>query len=282
MTRTVTKKSMKGDLRRLGVGEGDSLFVHSSMKSIGFVSRGPQAVIDAFLEVLGASGTLMVPSFTFTNFQPYFDLENTPSEMGIITETLRQREDSIRSMHPRHSVSAIGQGAAELVQGHLFAGSLGIGSPLDKLSKRGGYIFLLGVGQEVNSIIHLAEFLADVPYLYTCERPDFPHTARLKWDGYEKEITLAPSPGCSEGFEKIEPVLRNRGIIKDGKIGKARCQLMKARDIVDVSVELLTKNPEALLCDDGACYSCREKMKSIYKSAGYAANSHARESYLVG
>ncbi len=282
MTQTVTKKSMKGDIRRLGVGEGDSLFVHSSMKSIGFVSRGPQAVIDAFLEVLGASGTLMVPSFTFTNFQPVFDPENTPSEMGLITETLRQREDSIRSMHPRHSVSAIGQEAAELVKGHLVAGSFGVGSPLAKLSRRGGYILLLGVGQNVNSIVHLAEIYADVPYLYAWEGPDFPHTARVKCEGCEREVPLAPSPGCSEGFEKIEHVLQNRGIIKDGKIGKARCQLMKAQDIVDVSVELLTKKPEALLCDDGACYSCREKMKSIYKGAGYAANSHARESYLVG
>ncbi len=282
MAQTVTKESIKHDLRGLGLGEGDSLFVHSSMKSMGFVCGGPQAVIDTFLEVLGISGTLMVPTFTFTNFQPFFDLENTPSEMGLITETLRQREDSIRSMHPRHSVSAIGQGAAELVQGHLSAGSLGVGSPLDKLSERGGYILLLGVGQNVNSIIHLAEFLADIPYLYTWERPDFPHTARVKCDGYEKEVTLAPSPGCSEGFGKMEPVLRNRGIIKDGKIGKARCQLMKARDIVDAAVELLTTNPEALLCDDDTCYSCREKMKSIYKGIGCAVNSHARESELIG
>lgn len=142
MAQAITKESIKHDLRRLGLGEADSLFVHSSMKSMGFVCGGPQAVIDAFLELLGVSGTLMVPTFTFTNFQPFFDPENTPSEMGIITETLRQREDSIRSMHPRHSVSAIGQGAAELVQGHLSAGSLGVGSPLDKLSKRGGYILL--------------------------------------------------------------------------------------------------------------------------------------------
>ncbi len=110
----------------------------------------------------------------------------------------------------------------------------------------------------------------------------YPHTARLKWDGYEKEITLAPSPGCSEGFEKIEPVLRNRGIIKDGMIGKARCQLMKARDIVGAAVELLTTNPEALLCDDDTCCSCREKMKSICKGIGHADNSHARESDLIG
>ena len=262
------KESIKHDLRRLGLGEGDSLFVHSSMKSMGFVSGGPQAVIEAFLEVLGVSGTLMVPTFTFTNFQPLFDPENTPSEMGLITETVRQREDSIRSIHPRHSVAAIGRGAAELVQGHLSAGSVGVGSPVDKLSERGGYILLLGVGQNVNSIIHLAEVFADIPYLYTRERPDFPHTARVKYDGYEKEISLAPSPGCSEGFEKIEPVLRNRGIIKDGTIGKARCQLMKARDVVEAAVELLTRNPEALLCDDDNCYSCAEKRKSISKVIG--------------
>ena len=266
MFRTVTKEGINHDLKQIGLGKGDSVFVHSSMKSMGFVRGGPRAVINAFLEVLEATGALMVPTFTFENFQPVFDLENTPSEMGLITETLRQREDSIRSIHPRHSVSVIGQGAKGLVQDHLYAGSLGVGSPLDKLSKRGGHILLLGVGHDVNSIIHLAEVYADVPYLYSWESPDFPHTARVKYDGHEREVSLAPSPGCSEGFGKIEPALRSRGIIMDGKIGEARSQLMNAQDVVDTAVELLNNNPEALLCDDDDCYSCREKKKSVSKA----------------
>jgi aminoglycoside 3-N-acetyltransferase len=270
MSREVTKEGIKHDLKRIGLGRGDSVFVHSSMKSLGFVRGGPQAVISAFLEVLEASGALMVPTFTFTNFQPFFHIENTPSEMGLITETVRQREDSIRSLHPRHSVSVIGQGAKELVQGHLDAGSLGVESPVDKLCKIGGYILLLGVGHNVNSVIHLAEAYADVPYLYSWEAPDFPHIARVKYDGHEQEVSLAPSPGCSEGFGKIEPVLRSRGIIKDGKIGEAQSQLMKAQDVVDAAVELLRSDPKALLCDDNDCYSCREKRKSISKALGVA------------
>jgi aminoglycoside N3'-acetyltransferase len=263
MSREVTKEGIKQDLLKLGLAEGDGVFVHSSMKSMGQVKGGPESVIDAFLGVLGPSGLLAVPTFTFANFQPFFDPETTPSEMGLITETLRRRDDSIRSLHPRHSVCSIGQRSAELTQGHLDAGSFGIGSPLDRLCGIGGHILLLGVGHNVNSIIHLAEVHAEVPYLYAWETPDFPHTARVKYDGREKEVSLSPSPGCSEGFEKIEPALRHRGIIRDGLIGQARCQLMKAEAIVEVAVELLKRDPTALLCDQGGCYSCQEKRKYI-------------------
>ncbi len=270
MVQTICKDRIKHDLRRLGLGNEDSVFVHSSMKSMGFVDGGAQNVINVFLEVLGASGLLAVPTFTFANFQPFFDPEKTPSEMGLITETLRQREESFRSVHPRHSVAAMGQGAEKLVNGHLEAGSFGEASPLDKLSKEGGFILLLGVGHNVNSIIHMAEVYAEVPYLYTWEGPDFPHIARVRHNGYKKEISLAPSPGCSAGFEKIEPFLRNQGIIKDGTIGQAKCQLMKARDVVEATVELLSKNMEALLCDDESCYSCSEKRKAISKEIAQA------------
>jgi aminoglycoside 3-N-acetyltransferase len=263
---TVTKDRIKKDLQRLGLKKEDWVFMHSSLKSLGYVKGGANTVIDAVMEVIGESGLFMVPTFTFTNFVPFFDPEKTPSQMGLITETLRQREESVRSWHPRHSVGVLGEKAKEVVSGHPQAGSVGKGSPIEKLAKQGGYILLLGVGHTSNTTIHTAEVYAGLPYLYTVkDSPDFPEHGLVKipHNGKKIKVNLAPYPTCSEGFWKLELLLRDRGQIRYGKVGQAHCQLMKCQDVVDAASSLLRQDPLALLCDESACYSCNEKRKAI-------------------
>ena len=59
------KTSLTADLQRLGVNAGDLVMVHSSLRSLGMVDEGAQTVVDAFLDALGPSGTLVGPSITF-------------------------------------------------------------------------------------------------------------------------------------------------------------------------------------------------------------------------
>ena len=65
-----TRDSLAGDLRALGIGAGDVLLVHSSLRSLGWVSGGALAVVQALLDVLGPAGTLVVPSQTTGNRDP--------------------------------------------------------------------------------------------------------------------------------------------------------------------------------------------------------------------
>ena len=79
-------------LQTLGLGPGHIIFVHSSLSSIGYVEGGADAVVDAFLDVLGSTGTLVVPTFTFSHggkLDPVFDPIRDASEMGRITEVTR-------------------------------------------------------------------------------------------------------------------------------------------------------------------------------------------------
>ncbi|MBK7967281.1 MAG: AAC(3) family N-acetyltransferase [Bacteroidetes bacterium] len=92
-----SKEDLIAGLKKIGITEGDVLLVHSSLSKIGFVHGGPTAVIQALLETIGSTGTLLMPSFPakgrnkdYLNANPVFDVLNTPSAMGIITEEFRQ------------------------------------------------------------------------------------------------------------------------------------------------------------------------------------------------
>lgn len=56
----VTKSCLVADLRGLGVHAGQSVMLHASVKAIGWVVGGPDVVLDALLEVLTPSGTLIM------------------------------------------------------------------------------------------------------------------------------------------------------------------------------------------------------------------------------
>ncbi|OSC63358.1 AAC(3) family N-acetyltransferase, partial [Streptomyces sp. 4F] len=51
-------------LRELGVRSDDTLLVHSSLSSLGWVCGGPVAVVQGLLDALGPDGTLVVPTQT--------------------------------------------------------------------------------------------------------------------------------------------------------------------------------------------------------------------------
>ena len=52
------------NLRKIGIEEGDTVLVHSSLSSLGYVEGGAETVIDSLLGVL-KEGTLLKLTITF-------------------------------------------------------------------------------------------------------------------------------------------------------------------------------------------------------------------------
>ena len=98
-------------LRSLGVRRGGSLLVHSSLRSLGRVPGGAETVVRGLLAALGEDGTLLMPALTYEfvrSHNPVFDVRGTPSNVGLIPEDFRLRPGTQRSIHPTHSVCAVG------------------------------------------------------------------------------------------------------------------------------------------------------------------------------
>ena len=125
------------DLRVLGVSEGGILLVHASLRSLGAVPGGAETVVCGLLHALGDDGTLLMPALSYESVgaqNPVFDLLHTPSCVGALTEYFRTRPGKVRSVHPTHSVCAVGPKAEELCRDHyLDTTPCGEHSPFSRL-----------------------------------------------------------------------------------------------------------------------------------------------------
>ncbi len=113
-----TKRKPDVDLARLGIDPRGTLFVHS-YKSIGDVEGRADTVLDALMEYM-KDGLLALPTHTWNNVNlqnPVMDVLYTPVCVGILPELFRKRAGVRRSLHPTHSVAAIGRGAGRVPRG---------------------------------------------------------------------------------------------------------------------------------------------------------------------
>ena len=233
-TTAVTKEHITAELRRLGIQPGDLLIAHSSLRAFGWVQGGAEAVVEALLDTVGPTGTVMVPTFNHSRVR-IFDPETTPSHSGAVTEALRKRPNALRSLHPSHPYAAIGPHAAELTAGNLEVGTFDPVSPLGKLAERGGWVVLLGVDMSVNTCLHVGQATAQAHCLgYGRER------SFVKLDGEVREVrsTLWRRGKCQMEAKPVEARLRQRDLIRDGQVGSAEVHVMRGRDVIAVTLEL--------------------------------------------
>src|SRR5437867_2258583 len=102
-----TPADLNSALRHLGVVPGDVLMVHSAFdRFLGF-QGGPVDVIRALQEVVGAGGTLMMPTIPFRGTaveyalsDPVFDVRQTVSRMGLISDVLPRARSLVRRIPP--------------------------------------------------------------------------------------------------------------------------------------------------------------------------------------
>lgn len=162
----VTRDTLRTQLGELGVRPGETLLVHSSLSSLGWVNGGAVAVVRGLLDALGPEGTLVVPTQTgdlsdpvlwrkppippewwaaIRATMPAYDPRITPARgVGVVPETVRTWPGALRSAHPQTSFAALGPRAAEVTEGHAPDCRLGEHSPLAKLEATSARVLLLG------------------------------------------------------------------------------------------------------------------------------------------
>lgn len=248
---TLLQSDITNGLKDLGLKPGCKVLVHSSLSSLCYVEGGADTVIAALLEAIGTAGTLIVPTLTGSEAlssqnPPTFDPMHTPCWTGRIPETLRKRRNALRSLHPTHSVAALGADAAALTRDHIDSIT-----PCDDLSPYGklatledGYILLLGVTHEANTTFHHVEEIIGVDYHM---QPGFA-AAQIMVDGQPfTHYVMLHAYGTPRRFDVMDAVFTERGIQQVGRIGEAAVRLVHARRMVEATAQALRVD-KRILC----------------------------------
>ncbi len=256
----VTASMISKGLGAIGVVHGDIMMVHSSLRSFGSVDDGADAVVDAMIDAVGEGGTVIVPTLTSTLAESVhkeltgqaFDIDETPSRVGLITETLRKRPEARRSSHPTHSVAAIGAAAAEMVAGHGPT-TFNVAGPYGKYCAGNAMIVFLGARRTQNTTLHAVEEWMAMPYLETIK-------AMVLEEGVPRAVDCPAFPSGDRGFYKNECPIHGMhdaaGILRTTKIGRCQVVAMRAHDLVRETALAERDNPGVLLCSDPNCDFC--------------------------
>jgi aminoglycoside 3-N-acetyltransferase len=247
--RWLTRRRLAGDLQALGVGRGGILLVHSSLSALGYVPGGTGAVIGGLLDAVGPEGTLMMPAHSWDRMEAgcrTFDARATACCVGVIAEAFRHWPGAIRSLHPTHSVAAVGPRARALVEGHeLAATPCGADTPYVRALEQDCQVLFLGVGLQYNTAFHTVEALAEVPYLLHDRADEF---TVVDTAGVERRLpVLRHRARVPRRFEALEPLLVEQSVARKGLVGHVPCLLLNGRAFLDRMLPAVRQDSALLL-----------------------------------
>jgi len=265
---TVTKSRLIENLKALGVGPGQVVMLHASVKAVGWVVGGPEVVLQAVMEVLGPEGTLMMyvgwednpydlgswpeaKQMAYLEECPAFDPATSRANRrwSILTEYLRTTPGARRSGNPEKSFAAVGAKAGWLTADHPIDYGFGAGSPLEKLCLSDGQVFLLGTPFDSVTLLHHAECLADVPEKRVVRyRMPMLVGGERRWVDVEEFDTCDGIREWEDGdyFVALVEDYLAKGHGKRGQVGAARSFLFDAEELVRFGVEWMEREFGAL------------------------------------
>lgn len=157
------KKYTTGDLievlKEIGIKKGDTVFVQAAWDSFYNYLGNENEFIDNILEIIGETGTLMMPAYPLLRKNKIFDVKKSVTAAGILAEIFRNYPNVLRSANVRHSVCALGPNAQFLIgEHHKSLICFDEYSPFYKLKDINAKILILGLPHySLGTIIHTIE-----------------------------------------------------------------------------------------------------------------------------
>ncbi len=240
----VTKQELRSKLAALGIGQGMTLEVHSSLRSFGELEGGALTVIDTLKELVTEEGSIFMPALRLSRELDLTDEDRKlgitvkikvldpdadRTAMGIIADTFRKLPDTFTG---RDTISTSGWGKH---------GREALTGGLDYAIHNGGKALMLGVDIYKLTAMHYVEGIT----------PD--DIGKVFAPGEEVNRVYPPDKWFIEtghppvkAWYKIQDMAYGRGLIKETQIGGCKVMFFDILDIVSIYENELKTDPYGL------------------------------------
>jgi aminoglycoside 3-N-acetyltransferase len=272
-------EELANDFRKLGIAAGDTIMLHASVRAVGGVAGGPDAIHLALKSALTPAGTLMMyascPRFydevgrgNLTMEQerelheklPAFDPLTARSDRdnGILVEFLRTFPGSHVNLHVARFV-CWGKQTEYLLASQPWNYAFGADSALERFLLLDGKIVLLGSDHDAVTFLHYAEHIADIPdkRVARYQVPVMENGCRV-WRAMEEFDTSGDGAHANwpdRFFAKIVDSLLVKTENNGAQVGNAMTHILSARELLDFALPLM----KAVAADPLAVESLKER-----------------------
>lgn len=239
---------LKAAIKELGIRETDTALVHSNSNPDSGFKGAPSDVVECLAKLLGENGNLLMVSIPFrgTTFDHLskgkpFHRDRTISMMGLITEIFRRRPGVLRSLHPTHPVLALGKDGVWLTTGHeSCAAPCGAGTPFEKFLQLDGKILFYDVPFGAITFFHYVEDAVKELLPFNVYH-DKPFTVKAFDERKQEHVVTvyAFNPVVTRNAYAVEEEMKQRGLVKYGKVGNSRLILVNAKDVLRCQTEMI-------------------------------------------
>lgn len=247
------KADLVAALRAVGLRPGQTVFTHTNIGYFGIPAEGnnrataDRIALEAFQEVLGPAGTLVVPVYTYSFCKrEVFDPAVTPSTCGPWSEFVRTQPGARRSLDPIFSVAALGARAEELTR-NVPAECFGPDSFWDRLFRADGMICNLNVWV-ISTFIHYVERQLQVPYRFDKVFPGTFSVNGVRRKGaaifFCQDMTNADTRVATDPFDELA---LSTGLARKASVGRGHVTAIGARDMTHLIQETLPARPHFLI-----------------------------------
>ena len=250
----VTKNEILEFLESTGIRHDDKVTIHCSLRSIGEIENGADGLIDAFCEYL-SDGLFIVPTHTWDEVgrdHPFYDVRTSVPCIGTLAKVAAFRPDGVRSLHPTHSVTVFGKGAADYVKGEEKSASPApVGGALSRLYEENGKVLLIGVGHDKNTYLHSVDERLRIPdrlnpdsFVITIKDYD---GSTLQSPPFHTHFTAAADTCVSEYYPNYKKAFEYTGAVTYAQLGNALVYCCDARKMTD-TVQKIWEKTDRDLC----------------------------------
>jgi aminoglycoside 3-N-acetyltransferase len=251
---SISPEEITNALHAVGLYAGDVALVHSDAIVAAQLPPMPDdhrldLLLGAIESAIGANGTLVMPAFSysFTRGEP-FDVLNSPSTVGMLTERFRIRTGVCRSSDPIFSFSANGPQAQSLcaIPAQECFGKNSFFAALHKLNC---HIVCLGCSlSSGGTFTHYVEKSHGVDYRYdktfhgitiAADRREGPSSVVY----HVRDLTRKSDADLRRLYARLENLDRLRSHV----VGRIRIFAVRAVDFFDTAFQMLDEDPLSLI-----------------------------------